>query len=193
VELHGGDGLAVVPQALVRSVIHIAEVGAPRGGQRGLVNGVPVVLGGDHTLASHEVERRLVVAAVPVLQLVRARAGRQAQQQVAHADPEGRNRRALVDQPTQARNSRPALARVARPVGDEDSIKLLGLVRLGEVSAPWQQVHLRATLGQGADDVVLGATVHQSNHHVATRVVHTHSLGGHLSHKVLEGERRGRE
>jgi hypothetical protein len=121
-ELNRGDRLQGVDQALVGAIIHIAKVRSPARRKGGLINGVPVILRGDHSFPCDEVQRRLVVTAVPVLQLVGARTRSQAKEEIAHADPKDRCHLMLVDLPPEALNGRPTLAWVTGPIGDEDPI-----------------------------------------------------------------------
>ncbi len=59
VELGTEEGLALVPDPLVGAVIHVREQRLPPLAELGVVDGIPVVLGGDVALVRHSVHHGL--------------------------------------------------------------------------------------------------------------------------------------
>lgn len=137
-ELNAEDRQALVPDALVRAVVGVAEPGRPAGGEAGRVDGEAVVLAGDIAALRALLEAGLVLAAMAELELVSPASGGQGQKLVAEADAEEGD--ALGQEPADGghRGRRPG--RVARPVGDDDPAR-------GEIEDA-----ARVRVGRDADD-----------------------------------------
>lgn len=166
VKLCTEDGARGVNDALVGLVVQVGEVLPPLTRQRGRVDGVSVVLGGDVTLAGGEVERWDVVGTVAVLELDGLGAGSEGNQLVAHTDTHDRDLGGLKQLAEVVDGGR-AVSGVTWTVRDEDTVEVVGDLVDGVVEGEASDA---GTAGdEAAKDVLLDTAVDQSNVHVTER------------------------
>ena len=157
--LYRHDVLALIAQALIRTVVDIDErLFRDRRIDRLRIDRIAVVLGRDVNTTVREVLHRMVATAVTILQLVGVRTGRKGHQLVAEADREDRGLGSvkLLD----LFDDRHILLRVARTIRNHDAVRILAEDRL---CAGIRRIHrdITAVPLQGADDVSLRTDVEE--------------------------------
>jgi hypothetical protein len=164
VELGREDGTSLVDHTLVRAVVQVGEVLLPVLVHGCRVDGVTVVLRSDVALAGEEVESRDVVGAVTVLHLDGVGTGSNGQQLVTKTDAHDGDLGG-GHQLAQVVGGAAAVGGVARTVGNEDTVEVVGRLVDREVVG---NAGDRSTTGDdGADDVLLDTTVDETDVGVA--------------------------
>jgi hypothetical protein len=181
-ELRAEDGAGVVDETLVRLVVQVGEVFPPLAGEGGRVNSISVVLRSDVALSSGKVKGRDVVGTVAILELDGLGSSSESNELVAHAYTHNRDLRGLK-QLAKVVHSRRAVGGVTGAVGDEDAIEVVCDLVDGVVEG---EAGDTGTSGNEASkDVLLNATVDQSDVHVAKGRANVEgSLGRHATNQV---------
>ena len=109
----------LVAYALVRPVVHVHIQWLPPLAKCLGIHGVPMILAGDKALCGAHAAHRLVMAAVPVFQLVNPCAGSLGQQLIAHADTHAGAHFIPGQETADILHGLAARVGVARPVGQE--------------------------------------------------------------------------
>jgi len=160
VELGAENGARLVDHALIALVVQVDEVRLPVGGQGGSINSITVVLAGDVAATSAKVQSGNVVSPVSVLKLDGASTSGQSKKLVAQADTENGDLRSL-HQTLEVVDGILAVGWVTGTVGDEDTIEVVGNLVDGVIEG--EDGDTRATADQAAENVLLDATVNNSN------------------------------
>lgn len=175
VELGREDGPGAVHHSLVAAVVEVDKVLLEIVGQGAGVDGVSVVLRSDVALAGGQVQSRDVVGSVAVLHLDGLCADGHGQKLVAETDSHDGDGRGL-HQAGKVVDGLLAVDWVAGPVGDEDTVKVVG--NLVDWVVVREDGERSTTADQAAEDVLLDTTVDQSNVEVSIgRLNHEGSLG----------------
>ena len=164
VELGAEDGAGVVDQTLVGLVVEVGEVLPPFAGEGGRINSVSMVLRGDMALSGAQVKSWDVVGTITVLELDGLSTGSKGNQLVTHADAHDRDLRRLK-QLAKVVHCLCAVGWVARAVGDEDTVKVVGNLLDGVIVR--EAGNASATRDETTKDVLFHTAVNQSNVHVA--------------------------
>ncbi len=152
-------------QPLQGAVEQGAMSGTQRGRQGCLVHRKPMVLGGDHDLATVDVEHRMIGTMVAEFHLQRARAARQPEQLLSQADAEQRH--PCLHQLPGGANGVIASRRVAGAVAEHDTVRrhCQRLVRRG---CGRNDSDLATEIDELAQDIELGTEVVED--HVPARL-----------------------
>lgn len=164
VELGAENGSALVDHALVRAIVEVGEVLLELVGQSGRINRVSVVLRSDVALASHQVQSGDVVSTVTVLHLDRLGTCGSGKKLMSETDTHDGDV-AGIHELLQVVARLAAVGWVTRSVGDEDTVKVVRSLVDGVV--PWQAGHAGTAAHNRTDDVLLDATVDESNVRIA--------------------------
>mmetsp|Transcript_53709 Transcript_53709/g.150013 ORF Transcript_53709/g.150013 Transcript_53709/m.150013 type:complete len:345 (-) Transcript_53709:314-1348(-) len=157
VELYRKPWAKGVDDALVRAVVCVDHQRHPAVCQRRVVDGKAVVLRSDVAARGAHVHAGLVHAAVAELHLVGLGPRREPEDLVAQADAEDGQGRSAKHHLTDVSDRYLALQRIARPVAQEEAVKLV----LREIVVPGHHDELDPkALYKIPDDVVLHAAVH---------------------------------
>lgn len=181
-ELGAEDRTRGVDETLVGLIVQVGEVLTPVTGQRGGVDGVTVVLGGDVALASSQVQSGDVVGTVAVLELDRLGTSSESKELVTHADAHDGDLRGL-HQLAQVVDGLSAVSRVTGAIGDEDAVKVVSDLVDGVVEG--ESGYADTTSNKAAENVLLDTAVDQGNVHVTELRAHVEgSLGADATDKV---------
>ncbi len=158
------EGRTVGPlDALQRFIEQRAMCGLERIGQTTLIHGEPVVLARDRDFARCQVDDRMIGAMVTEFHLDSTRAARQRQQLVTEADAE--NRQTGLQDRGDRFDGIGAGFRIARPIREEDTVRLHGEHVLGRRRCRDDR-DPAVMLGQKPQDVSLDAEIVRN--HVVT-------------------------
>ena len=149
----------------VAVIVQIDEIWLEVAGERRDINSVPMVLTGDVTASSGQIQCGDVVCTIAIFELDRLRACSQREQLMTQADTEDGDLAGLHQLP-QMVDCLLAMCRITRAVGDEYTIKVVG--NLMDWVVEWEAGNAGATADETAEDVLLDTTIDHS--HMASRV-----------------------
>ena len=166
VVLHAEDRLFLVAHALDRLIVEVDAVHGDVGGERGGIDGEPVVLRGDFHAATGEVFDGLIAAAMAEFQFERFSAERLPENLVAEANAENRNARR--DKIADGLHGVTERGGIAGAVGEEDAGGFV-LERGGGGRGRGHDLHAEAALAEAAEDVVFHPEIVGDNRDVRGR------------------------
>ena len=178
-ELAREPGVRLVTDALVRAVVHIDKQLAPFAAQCRGIDSIAVILRRDIAAVCSHLAYRLVMRAVPILQLIDRRTTGLCQQLVTHADTTdglATHGHLLL----QNLDSIHTLVGVARTVSQEETVE--GHLRI--VIVPRYANHLNATVDETAYDVGLHTAIDEHHLLAGTLVVADDILAADTLHPV---------
>ena len=123
-ELGREPRLCLVPDAFVRTVVHVHEERFPVVGKRGIIDGISVILRGDEAPRGAYLLHGLVVRTVSVFQLVGLGACCACQELVAKTDAHAGTYVRVIEKRLDMLHRRFATLGVARAIGKEQTIEV---------------------------------------------------------------------